>query len=229
MSKKIAVSLLLALTVTLTAQAQHKQSLMKRITEAAKETLNDMKQDTKPQAVHNQWDMYVIPHVGMAVSNITYSGDMHPGVRAGVDFEGVMLPRLSVTIGIDYLNQGAANVPYGGQKYDYSFGLIDTNLLAHWYPLHTKPLSVFAGVRATRVVSAKATLGSSHTDIKDQMHSQDLSFPVGVTYEWGQWQADLRYDIAFRRMAHSEKAKMVLGDYRNDALMLTVGYKIQLF
>ena len=36
MSKKIAVSLLLALTVTLTAQAQHKQSLMKRITEAAK-------------------------------------------------------------------------------------------------------------------------------------------------------------------------------------------------
>ena len=162
MSKKIAVSLLLALTVTLTAQAQHKQSLMKRITEAAKETLNDMKQDTKPQAVHNQWDMYVIPHVGLAVSNITYSGDMHPGVRAGVDFEGVMLPRLSVTIGIDYLNQGAANVPYGGQKYDYSFGLIDTNLLAHWYPLHTKPLSVFAGVRATRVVSAKATLGGSH-------------------------------------------------------------------
>ena len=61
------------------------------------------------------------------------------------------------------------------------------------------------------------------------MHSQDLSFPVGVTYEWGQWQADLRYDIAFRRMAHSEKAKMVLGDYLNDALMLTVGYKIQLF
>lgn len=229
MSKKLTATLLLALTAALTAQAQQKQSLGKRISEAAKEAIDGIKQDTKPQAVHNQWDMYIIPHVGAALSNLTFSGDVHPGVRAGVDFEGIMLPRLSVSIGVDYINQGAANVPYGGQKYDYSLGMIDTNLLAHWYPLRTKPMSLFAGVRASRVVSAKASAGGSHTDIKDELHSQDLSFPVGITYEWGQWQADLRYDFSFRRMANSAKAKAVLGDYRNDAVMLTVGYKIQLF
>ena len=81
----------------------------------------------------------------------------------------------------------------------------------------------------SRLLKAKAATGDITSDIKSQLRSGDVSVPVGVSYEFGNWQADLRYSFGFTRVARSDKAREIIGKGHLHSLMLTMGYRIHIW
>lgn len=207
-----------------------------------KEFFKMIKQDTHPTGKHDVWDLYVGPRIGPAVSTLSsIGGTPKIGATGGGFFEVFFLENMSIEMGINYSWQGVNNVEYTlktqnadgtttteKREYDYSLHYINTDYLCRWYPKASIPLSVYAGLHLARLFNAKAKY-QHNTNIRDDLHRGDVAIPVGVSYEWGQWQADVRYHQSLRHIGRTARAKSLLDNANNQMLSLTVAYKIQLW
>lgn len=170
------------------------------------------------------------PKVGVSIANLTELKDTDPrvGVVAGVEGEYQASDIFSVSAGVLYSMQGSKyayellNQKYKStNKLDY----INVPIMANVYV--TKGLAVKLGVQPGFNVSSSnkqevntfAGSGSSTFDVKAK--SVDFSIPVGLSYEYNNFQLDARYNWGLTKAFENGKAK-------NSVFQITLGYKFDL-
>ena len=221
----------------------------KRIGQAVKKSCQDVKeaivQDTRPSGEHTLWDIYIAPKVGLNLSNLPgINGNIKLGAVAGAYVEVFVAKNLAVDVEMQYSRQGSSGVyRYLNTKdasgntvvqekgpYDFKLDYINTNYLVRWYPWTDLPWSFTTGLHMGYIVSAHAKLKhGADKDIKGDIHSGDLAFPFGISYEWKQWQLEARYNFYFRKLARSREAKVLMRNARNNVFEVTLGYRIKMF
>ena len=170
------------------------------------------------------------PKVGVSIANLTELKDTDPrvGVVAGVEGEYQASDIISVSAGVLYSMQGSKYEKELGKlkskstnKLDY----INVPIMANVYV--TKGLAVKLGVQPGFNVSSSnkqevntfAGSGSSTFDVKAK--SVDFSIPVGLSYEYNNFQLDARYNWGLTKAFENGKAK-------NSVFQITLGYKFDL-
>ena len=170
------------------------------------------------------------PKVGVSIANLTELKDTDPriGVVAGVEGEYQASDIISVSAGVLYSMQG--------YKYEYNSGIqnykstnkldyINVPIMANVYV--TKGLAVKLGVQPGFKVSGSknselntifGSFGGTH-DVKAK--SVDFSIPVGLSYEYNNFQLDARYNWGLTKAFENGKAK-------NSVFQITLGYKFDL-
>lgn len=170
------------------------------------------------------------PKVGVSIANLTeFKGtDPRVGVVAGVEGEYQASDIISVSAGVLYSMQGS--------KYEYKLGnlnykktnkldYINVPIMANVYV--TKGLAVKLGVQPgfrvsgsenSKLTVSAASIGSTH-DVKAK--SVDFSIPVGLSYEYNNFQLDARYNWGLTKAFENGKAK-------NSVFQITLGYKFDL-
>ncbi|WP_449020989.1 porin family protein [Prevotella jejuni] len=170
------------------------------------------------------------PKVGVSIANLTELKDTDPrvGVVAGVEGEYQASDIISVSAGVLYSMQGSKyEYKLGNQKYKSTNKLdyINVPIMANVYV--TKGLAVKLGVQPGFNVSSSnkqevntfAGSGSSTFDVKAK--SVDFSIPVGLSYEYNNFQLDARYNWGLTKAFENGKAK-------NSVFQITLGYKFDL-
>ena len=230
--KKYAIILALACLALVSANAQEAD---KYTYKSSDDNTQTHIQDAATKGGHGRWDIYVTPRVGAIASDITgLNGKIKIGFVGGANVEVFILPTFAVDFELDFAKVGTNSVSHTDQygntaSYDYSLLYFKTNYLARWYPTYKSHLSLYAGIEINRLLQAKAATGDITSDIKDELRKGDVSVPVGVSYEFGNWQADLRYSFGFTRVARSDKAREIIGKGHLHSLMLTMGYRIHIW
>ena len=170
------------------------------------------------------------PKVGVSIANLTELKDTDPrvGVVAGVEGEYQASDIISVSAGVLYSMQG--------YKYEYNSGIqnykstnkldyINVPIMANVYV--TKGLAVKLGVQPGFKVSGSknselntifGSFGGTH-DVKAK--SVDFSIPVGLSYEYNNFQLDARYNWGLTKVFENYKNK-------NSVFQITLGYKFDL-
>ncbi len=170
------------------------------------------------------------PKVGVSIANLTELKDTDPrvGVVAGVEGEYQASDIISVSAGVLYSMQGSKyEYELLNQKYKSTNKLdyINVPIMANVYV--TKGLAVKLGVQPGFNVSSSnkqevntfAGSGSSTFDVKAK--SVDFSIPVGLSYEYNNFQLDARYNWGLTKAFENSKAK-------NSVFQITLGYKFDL-
>lgn len=170
------------------------------------------------------------PKVGVSIANLTELKDTDPriGVVAGVEGEYQASDIFSVSAGVLYSMQGSKyEYELLNQKYKSTNKLdyINVPIMANVYV--TKGLAVKLGVQPGFNVSSSnkqevntfAGSGSSTFDVKAK--SVDFSIPVGLSYEYNNFQLDARYNWGLTKAFENGKAK-------NSVFQITLGYKFDL-
>ena len=170
------------------------------------------------------------PKVGVSIANLTELKDTDPriGVVAGVEGEYQASDIISVSAGVLYSMQGSKyEYELRNQKYKSTNKLdyINVPIMANVYV--TKGLAVKLGVQPGFNVSSSnkqevntfAGSGSSTFDVKAK--SVDFSIPVGLSYEYNNFQLDARYNWGLTKAFENGKAK-------NSVFQITLGYKFDL-
>ena len=170
------------------------------------------------------------PKVGVSIANLTdiKGTDPRVGVVAGVEGEYQASDIISVSAGVLYSMQGSKyEYELLNQKYKSTNKLdyINVPIMANVYV--TKGLAVKLGVQPGFNVSSSnkqevntfAGSGSSTFDVKAK--SVDFSIPVGLSYEYNNFQLDARYNWGLTKAFENGKAK-------NSVFQITLGYKFDL-
>ena len=246
--KKIILIAAILLGALTKGQAQViNKNYAKRIGQAVKEGYQDVKdaivQDTKPSGEHTNWDIYAAPKVGLNLSNVLgLDCNMKPGLVAGGYIEVFVAKNIAIDVEMEYSQQGASGIyrnisttdDYGNpiiQKYgpcNFNLHYINTNYLVRWYPWADLSWSFTTGIHTGYVISAHAKKKHGEDiNLKDHIYKGDVAIPLGISYEWKQWQLEARYNVFFRKLARSNEAKELMRNARNNMLEVTLGYRIQ--
>ena len=167
------------------------------------------------------------PKVGVSIANLTEvkGSDPRVGLVAGVEGEYQASDIFSVSAGVLYSMQGAkanfGNLVDATNRLDY----INVPIMANVYVV--KGLAVKLGIQPGFKVSStvktdlNTSIGSTtgSRDIKAQ--SVDFSIPVGVSYEYSNFQLDARYNLGLTKVFENGKDK-------NSVFQITLGYKFDL-
>ena len=165
------------------------------------------------------------PKVGVSIANLTdnNSSDARVGLVAGVEGEYQASDIFSVSAGVLYSMQGAKFDAFGAkstEKLDY----INVPIMANVYVV--KGLAVKLGVQPGFKVNDKLdlkmpVLGGALVDLKAK--SVDFSIPVGISYEYNNFQVDARYTWGLTKVFDVDKL-----DQKNSVFQITLGYKFDL-
>ena len=165
------------------------------------------------------------PKVGVSIANLTdnNSSDARVGLVAGVEVEYQASDIFSVSAGVLYSMQGAKYDAFGAkstEKLDY----INVPIMANVYVV--KGLAVKLGVQPGFKVNDKLdlrmpVLGGALVDLKAK--SVDFSIPVGISYEYNNFQVDARYNWGLTKVFDVDKL-----DQKNSVFQITLGYKFDL-
>lgn len=163
------------------------------------------------------------PKVGLNIANLTDNNksDARLGLVAGAEGEYQATDIVSVSAGLLYSMQGAkVNQPHVTvtQKLDY----INIPITANVYVV--KGLAVKLGVQPGFKVGDVASVDASralNVALPGKAKSFDLSIPVGVSYEYDNFQLDARYNWGVTKVYEGSKAK-------NSVFQITLGYKFDL-
>lgn len=163
------------------------------------------------------------PKIGVSIANLTDMKDSDPrvGLVAGVEGEYQASDIFSVSAGVLYSMQGAkaniGNLIDATNRLDY----INVPIMANVYVV--KGLAVKLGVQPGFNVSNK--LKVNNLDAFDnpfaKAQSVDFSIPVGVSYEYSNFQLDARYNWGLTKVFENGKDK-------NSVFQITLGYKFDL-
>lgn len=163
------------------------------------------------------------PKIGVSIANLTDIKDSDPrvGLVAGVEGEYQASDIFSVSAGVLYSMQGAkaniGNLIAATNRLDY----INVPIMANVYVV--KGLAVKLGVQPGFNVSNK--LKVNNRDAFDnpfaKAQSVDFSIPVGVSYEYSNFQLDARYNLGLTKVFENGKDK-------NSVFQITLGYKFDL-
>ena len=162
------------------------------------------------------------PKVGVSIANVTeFKGaDPRVGVVAGLEGEYQATDIFSVSAGVLYSMQGAKanwdNLIDATNRLDY----INVPIMANVYVV--KGLAVKLGVQPGFNVSNKLAANNRATvDNPVKAQSVDVAIPVGVSYEYNNFQLDARYNWGVSKAYKFDKAK-------NSVFQITLGYKFDL-
>ena len=162
------------------------------------------------------------PKVGVSIANLTEvkGSDPRVGLVAGVEGEYQASDIFSVSAGVLYSMQGAkanfGNLVDATNRLDY----INVPIMANVYVV--KGLAVKLGVQPGFNVSNKIkknNLNAVDNPIKAQ--SVDVSIPVGLSYEYSNFQLDARYNWGVSKA-------LKWSDAKNSVFQITLGYKFDL-
>ena len=163
------------------------------------------------------------PKVGVSIANLTEvkGSDPRVGLVAGVEGEYQASDIFSVSAGVLYSMQGAkgniGNFIDATNRLDY----INVPIMANVYVV--KGLAVKLGVQPGFNVSNK--LKVNNLDAFDnpvvKAQSVDVSIPVGLSYEYNNFQLDARYNWGVSKA-------FKLTDAKNSVFQITLGYKFDL-
>ncbi len=181
-------------------------------------------------AQHAVGSITLQPKVGINIANITDTKDTDPrvGLAAGLEAEYQVTDLLSLSAGAIYSQQGYKK-DWSENRIDYSItgklDYINVPILANVYV--TKGLAVKLGLQPGFKVSSKydnKETVAGHTvktsgDIDAK--SVDFSIPVGVSYEYANFQLDARYNWGLTKIAKGS-------DDKNSVIQITLGYKFAL-
>ena len=219
----------------------------KQIGQAVKDGIKDVRdaivQDTKPTGEHEQWDIYAAPKIGLNLSNLPgIDGKVKIGLSGGVYMEMFLTKNIAIDVETQYSHQGSSGVhrtltttDASGitttceyDPYDFKLDYLNTNYIVRWYPWIDLPWSFTTGLHTSYIISAKAKLddGTKH-NLKDHIYKGDVAIPLGVSYEWSQWQIEARYNLYFRKLARDAKAQELMRNARNNMFEVTLGYRIK--
>ena len=163
------------------------------------------------------------PKVGVSIANLTEvkGSDPRVGLVAGVEGEYQASDIFSVSAGVLYSMQGAkanfANLVDATNRLDY----INVPIMANVYVV--KGLAVKLGVQPGFNVSNKLkadNLKAIENYVKEAQ-SVDVSIPVGLSYEYNNFQLDARYNWGVSKAFKWSDAK-------NSVFQITLGYKFDL-
>lgn len=170
------------------------------------------------------------PKVGVNIANVTeFKGtDPRIGIVAGLEGEYQATDIFSVSAGVLYSMQGAKkSLPHIREDQPFAtvtqkLDCINIPITANVYVV--KGLAVKLGVQPGFKISDKFSgdvenIGNlvSYSNAK----SFDLSIPVGVSYEYNNFQLDARYNWGVLKAYKFDMAK-------NSVFQITVGYKFDL-
>ena len=158
------------------------------------------------------------PKVGVSIANLTEikGSDPRVGVVAGVEGEYQASDIFSVSAGVLYSMQGAKLTDDVTNRLDY----INVPIMANVYVV--KGLAVKLGVQPGFNVSNKIKV--NNLDAFDNLvkaQSVDVSIPVGLSYEYNNFQLDARYNWGVSKA-------FKLSDAKNSVFQITLGYKFDL-
>lgn len=194
---------------------------------------------------YDLWDVLVGGKVGPSISTMTaVGGDMKPWFRGALLTEVFVNPNFSMTFEAAYSRKGAKNIVVDPNMiieeerenylvgpenpYEYNLDYLDTSYLLK-YSFNQK-LGFYAGITFSTMISGRAKVANLNNDIKSELHKGEFSFPIGVELVVAKnFTIDGRWNWAPRRVAKSDKARMLLGKARNQYFSLTFGYKILVF
>ena len=165
------------------------------------------------------------PKIGVSIANLTDMKDSDPrvGLVAGVEGEYQVSDIFSISAGALYSMQGAkSTVSALGQsatattKLDY----INVPIMANVYVV--KGLAVKLGVQPGFNVSNKIKVNNlDAVENPAKAQSVDVSIPVGLSYEYNNFQLDARYNWGVSKA-------FKLTDAKNSVFQITLGYKFDL-
>jgi hypothetical protein len=194
--------------------------------------------------------MFVKPMVGGTLSKLT--GDVENvkfklGLVGGAEFGYHVSNQFALTAGLLVAMEGSGNKDTQYSK-DMSTTLTYMNVpvLANFYI--APGLAIKAGVQPGFLLSAKSkgsTDEGGHWEDYDvsgteNLNKFDLSIPMGISYEFGDFVIDARYNLGLLNIAktekdreyHSENVSITVHSHdvkvKNSYIMLTLGYKINL-
>ena len=159
-------------------------------------------------------DLTIKPMVGLNISNISDGGgDAKVGFAFGAEAEYMINDWAGLSGGVLFSRQGSKD-----EDLKVHLDYINVPILANFYIY--KGLSLEAGIQPGFKVNAKAKMDGVSVDLNDTK-SVDFSIPVGVSYNFSNFEAGLRYNISATKV-------MSEVDGRNSNFMITVGYKFHL-
>ena len=188
-------------------------------------------------AQREEGDFLVQPRVGMNIATLSDADKSIVDLHFGVEAEFMVSDQLSLSVGALVSNQGAKydyfDEDNGRNQYTVDLDYVQVPLMASYYVL--PGLAVKAGVQPGFKMRAKAKLDNATVDLDDlytmdrmltgedvKVSTFDLSIPVGISYEYKNVVLDARYNWGLLKVLN-------VGDaFYNRALMLTLGYKLQL-
>lgn len=159
-----------------------------------------------------QGTLSIQPTAGMTIAKTNGSGAKSKvGFIGGVEFSGQLSDVVSLSTGLIYSMEGAK--AEGDVKWNMNY--LNVPFLANFYVWDA--LALKAGIQLGYNLSSKI----DGVDMKDYTKNTNFSIPVGVSYEFGQFVVDARYNIGV-----SEITK--IGDAKGRVIQITLGYKIPL-
>ena len=179
-------------------------------------------------AQHEVGSFNLQPKVGLNISDITdVSGtNTRCGFVAGAELEYQATDIFSITGGVLYSMQGCKASGYDDDEDYYAtetlkLDYINIPILANIYV--AKNFAVKFGIQPGFNINAKDKydVGDySYEEELDAVKSFDFSIPVGISYEFKNFQLDARYNWGLTSVGNS--------DSKNSVFQITLGYKIDL-
>ena len=169
----------------------------------------------------------IIPKVGFNLANVTDSedADMKFGLVAGAEARYQVIEPLALTFGLLYSMQGCkfdGNI--SGISYDSTSSLdyINIPILANYYVI--PGLAIKAGIQPAINVKHKNKIEyTGHTEEGniENFNTIDLAIPLGLSYEFGDFIVDARYNLGLTKLVDSKESSS-----KNSVFQFTFGYKI---
>ena len=179
-------------------------------------------------AQHEVGSFTLQPKVGINFANMTNMNkpSMRVGLAAGLEAEYYASDIVSVSLGAIYSMQGCkAKNEYVKEtlKLDY----INVPILANVYvvPGLAVKLGIQPGFCINKKIDVEISTGQEASEklSKDDVKGFDLSIPVGISYEFANFQLDARYNFGLTKAINVEKDSP-----KNSVIQVTLGYKFQL-
>lgn len=195
----------------------------------------------KAQQETGTWS--ITPHVGinssvLSVDDVLYldgNGKTESmkakhkwGQTAGVETQYQMWSQLGISIGLMYSNEGFLfDEKDDVEEWKQSLHFLNVPVMVNFYvePNMLPGLSLKAGMQVAYLLQGKETLMGNTATNTNSFHRVGISIPAGISYEFHNWVADLRYNIGLTNLCNHQ----VLDEtWRSNSLWLTLGYQFRM-
>lgn len=164
----------------------------------------------------------IMPKAGMNIAALTDAegSDVRIGFVGGAEAEYQFHDMFSVSAGLLYSMQGLT-ADRGGSDVTYKMDYLNVPILVNCYVV--KGLAVKLGIQPGFNINSKSKVEGGKTTVETELDAKtlDFSIPVGVSYEFANFQLDARYNWGLTKTVKHT-------DWKNSVFQLTLGYKFEL-
>lgn len=181
-------------------------------------------------AQHAVGSINLQPKIGMNVAMLTDADKADPriGLAAGLEAEYQATDLLSISAGVMYSMQGNKySKEVLGTKFTTTnkFDYVNIPIMANVYvvPGLAVKLGIQPGFNVSNKITGAADDNKKTIDNPVKAKSFDFSIPVGISYEYANFQLDARYNFGVTKVFDVEGSKA-----KNSVFQITLGYKFAL-